>query len=69
VTGTFKHFKPREKALEEVLKRGGKSTSSITSKTTHLLVGENPGSKLDKAKKLGIKIITEEEFIKLIKEN
>jgi len=69
VTGTFKHFKPREKALEEVLKRGGKSTSSITSKTTHLLVGENPGSKIDKAKKLGIKIITEEEFIKLIKEN
>lgn len=66
VTGTFKNFKPREKALEEVIKRGGKTTSTVTSKTTHLLVGENPGSKLEKAKKLNVKIITEDEFIKLL---
>ncbi|GIX42108.1 MAG: DNA ligase [Leptospiraceae bacterium] len=69
VTGTLTHFKPREKALEEVIKRGGKTSSTVTSKTTHLLVGENPGSKLEKAKKLNIKIVTEEEFIKLLNES
>ncbi len=69
ITGTFEHFKPREKALEEIKKRGGQITSSISSKTTHLLVGDNPGSKLEKAKRLNIKIITEEEFLKLINEN
>jgi DNA ligase (NAD+) len=64
VTGTFEHFKPRELAMEEVKKRGGKVTSSVTGKTTHLLVGENPGSKLNKAKQYGTTIVREEEFLK-----
>lgn len=67
VTGTFEHFKPREKAQEEIIKRGGKISTSVTSKTTHLLVGSNPGSKLEKAKKLNIKIVYEKEFLELLK--
>ena len=64
VTGSFEHFKPRELAMEEVKKRGGAVTSSITGKTTHLLAGKNPGSKLEKAVKSGAAVISEEEFLK-----
>lgn len=64
VTGSFDRFKPRELAMEEVKKRGGRVTSSVTGKTTHLLVGENPGGKLTDAKKLGTKIVYEGDFIK-----
>jgi DNA ligase (NAD+) len=63
VTGTFKRFKPRELAMEEVKRRGGKVTSSVTGNTTHLLAGENPGSKLEKARQLGTTIVSEEAFI------
>jgi len=66
VTGTFESFAPREKAMEEVQRRGGRVASSVTSKTTHLLVGANPGSKLEKAEKVGAKIVTEKEFLALI---
>jgi DNA ligase (NAD+) len=66
VTGSFQRFKPRELAMEEVKKRGGKVSASVTSKTTHLLSGENPGSKLDKARELGIKIVEEAEFLRLL---
>ena len=67
VTGSFENFKPRDLAMEEVKKRGGRVSSQVTGKTTHLLVGENPGSKLDKARKLGVKIVTENEFLRLLK--
>ena len=63
VTGSFESFTPREKAMEEVAKRGGKVSASVTAKTTHLLVGENPGSKLEKARNLGTAIVTEKEFL------
>jgi DNA ligase (NAD+) len=66
VTGSFQHFKPRELAMEEVKKRGGKASASVTSKTTHLLAGENPGSKLDKARGLGVRVVSEEEFLGLL---
>lgn len=66
VTGSFEHFKPREEAMEEVKKRGGRVTSSVTGATTHLLVGENPGSKLDKAKEYGTKIVSEDEFLRML---
>jgi DNA ligase (NAD+) len=66
VTGSFERFKPRELAMEEVKKRGGKVSASVTSQTTHLLSGANPGSKLDKARELGIKIVSEEEFLKFL---
>lgn len=64
VTGSFEHFKPRDLAMEEVKKRGGRVTSSVSSKTTHLLAGESGGSKLEKAKKLGIAIVEEADFLK-----
>lgn len=67
VTGSFQHFKPREAAMDEVRKRGARVTDSVTSRTTHLLAGESPGSKLEKARKLGITIVTESEFLRLLK--
>ncbi|MGM0431883.1 MAG: NAD-dependent DNA ligase LigA [Spirochaetota bacterium] len=66
VTGSFEHFKPRTIAEEEITARGGRITSSVTGKTTHLLVGDNPGSKLKKAQELGIKVIDEQEFLRLL---
>jgi DNA ligase (NAD+) len=66
VTGSFEHFSPREKAMEEVVRRGGRAASSVTAKTTHLLVGTSPGSKLAKAQKVGSRIVTEEEFLALL---
>ena len=66
VTGSFKNFKPREKASEIIERFGGEVIGSISSKTTYLLTGEAPGSKLDKAVKLDVKIINENEFIKII---
>ncbi|UCB44921.1 MAG: NAD-dependent DNA ligase LigA [Spirochaetota bacterium] len=68
VTGTFEHFKPRERAMDEVKRCGGRVTSSVTSKTTHLLVGKNPGSKEAKARQFGTNIVYEEEFLKRLEE-
>jgi len=56
----------REEAAELILKNGGKVTSSVSSNTDFILLGENPGSKYDKAVKLGIKIINEEEFLRIL---
>ncbi|MFW6282479.1 MAG: BRCT domain-containing protein, partial [Minisyncoccales bacterium] len=47
-------------------KRGGNPNSSVSSKTDYLVIGENPGSKLNKAEKLGVKIINEKQFLELI---
>ena len=68
VTGSFGKFNPRDKAMELVVFYGGRKTSSITSKTTHLLLGEGAGSKLEKANSLGVKIISEKEFISILKD-
>jgi len=65
LTGTLVKM-TRKDAEEEIISLGGKSTSSISKNTSYLIVGENPGSKFEKAKNLGVKILTEEEFIKLI---
>lgn len=66
ITGSFENFNPRSKAAEEIEMRGGKVSGSVSSKTTHLLAGESAGSKLDKAKKLGVTIIDEASFIKML---
>ena len=66
VTGSFENFKPRESAMEEVKRRGGRVTSGITSKTTHLLAGPGAGSKLDKARALGAQIVEEADFLKML---
>jgi len=57
----------RKQAQEMVETLGGKATNSVSKKTSFVVVGQNPGSKLQKAQKLGIKIITEEEFLNMVK--
>ncbi len=57
---------PRQKAKELAQMAGGKVTGSITGKTTMLVIGENVGSKLGKAKTLGVKIVSENDFIELV---
>jgi len=67
ITGTLKAFS-REEAKKFVESLGGHFTDNLTKKTDYLVVGENPGSKLEKANKYGIKILTEEEFLKMLAE-
>ncbi len=56
----------RDEARGRIKKLGGKVSSSVSKKTDYLVVGSNPGSKLRKAERLGLKTINEEEFLKLI---
>ncbi|MCK4775497.1 MAG: NAD-dependent DNA ligase LigA [Candidatus Krumholzibacteria bacterium] len=64
-TGTLTRM-TREEAQAEVKKRGGKATSLVSKKTTYVVAGEKAGSKLDKAGKLGVEVIDEDTFIKMI---
>jgi DNA ligase (NAD+) len=64
-TGTLKVF-GRDEARNIVESLGGMTTSSVSKKVDFVVVGEDPGSKFDKAKKLGIKTLTEEEFKKIV---
>ena len=66
LTGTLLEFK-RDEASKIIEKEGGKIMSGVSKSTTLVIAGESAGSKLDKAKKLGIKIIDEAEFKSLIK--
>ncbi len=66
ITGSFQHFNPRTKALKEIEKRGGRTVSSVTGKTTHLLSGEGGGSKRAEAERLGVKIVSEDEFLEML---
>ena len=61
LTGSLKKF-TREEAKEKIESLGGKTVDSVSKKTSVVIVGENPGSKYQKAKDLGIEIWTEEEF-------
>ena len=66
-TGTLNKLK-RSEAEEIVEKNGGKIVSSVSSKLNYLVVGEDAGSKLEKAKKINsVKIITEDDFLNIIK--
>ena len=64
VTGTLRSLS-REEAKQLIEENGGKATDSVSKKTDYLVLGENPGSKVDKAKSLGVKIIDEKELRKL----
>ena len=66
LTGTLTEFK-RDEASKIIESLGGEIMSSVSKNTTLVLAGENAGSKLDKAKKLGIKIIDEQMFKMLVK--
>jgi DNA ligase (NAD+) len=65
-TGELEKYS-REEAKRIVESLGAETTDTVSKRVTILVVGKNPGSKLEKAKKLGIKTISEEEFYKLIK--
>ena len=66
LTGSLESM-PREVAKEKIRESGGDVSESVSKETDYVVVGSEPGSKYEKAKKLGIKTISEEEFIKLIK--
>lgn len=66
LTGTLAHFS-REQAGEEIRKRGGTVTNTVSSKTSYVVAGENPGTKIAEAEKKGVKVIDEGEFLQLIK--
>ncbi|MGC9092879.1 MAG: NAD-dependent DNA ligase LigA [Bacteroidota bacterium] len=66
ITGTLSRY-TREEAKQLIEAKGGTVASSISKHTTALIVGESPGSKLDKAKELGVPTMSEEEFEALIK--
>jgi DNA ligase (NAD+) len=64
LTGTLPSM-TREEAAAKIEARGGKTSSSVSKKTDYVLAGAEAGSKLDKAQKLGVKIIDEAEFLKM----
>ena len=66
LTGTLPTYS-RNEAAEIIEKFGGKTSSSVSKKTSYVLAGEEAGSKLQKANDLGIKVINEEEFNEMIK--
>lgn len=67
LTGTLEKYS-RKEAKEIIENLGGRVTGSVSKKTDYVVVGKDPGSKYDKAVELGVKIIDENEFDKLIAE-
>jgi len=68
ITGTLDNY-TRAEITELIKKLGGNVTNSVSRKTDYLICGKEPGSKLQKAKSLGIKIISEKEFEEMIKKS
>lgn len=68
LTGTLETM-GRSKASEIIQSLGGKASGSVSKKTSYVIAGANAGSKLTKAESLGVKIITEQEFLAMVKEN
>ncbi len=67
LTGTLQNM-TRDKASEIIKQMGGKTASSVSKNTSFVVAGENAGSKLDKAQKLGVIILSENEFLEMINE-
>jgi len=65
LTGTLPSLK-REEAAAKIEARGGKVSGSVSKKTDYVVAGEDAGSKLDKARQLGVKVITEAELVSLL---
>ena len=67
LTGTLEKY-TRDEASDIIEKFGGKTSSSVSKKTSYVLAGQEAGSKLIKAQNLGIEIITEQQFEEMVKE-
>jgi DNA ligase (NAD+) len=65
VTGTLENYS-RKEIQDLIVELGGKAAGSVSKNTDYLVCGADPGSKLDKAKELGVKVLNEKEFNKLI---
>ena len=65
LTGTLTKYS-RDEAKEEIQKRGGKVSGSVSKKTDYVVVGAEPGSKVEEATKLGVTILDESAFLKLM---
>jgi DNA ligase (NAD+) len=65
VTGTLKSFS-RQQAEQAIREAGGKASGSVSKKTDFVLAGEDPGSKLEKARQLGVEVIDEEQFVAML---
>ena len=65
VTGSLENFS-RDEAKEAIITRGGKASGSVSKKTDYVVAGESAGSKLDKAEQLGLRILDEEGFVRLL---
>ena len=68
ITGTLPTL-GRKEAAELIEAQGGKASGSVSKKTSMVLAGENAGSKLTKAQELGVQVITEQEFLEMLKSN
>ena len=66
VTGTLESLS-RAEAEALIAKNGGRASSSVSKKTSYLLAGEAAGSKLAKAQELGVQVLSEAEFLELLK--
>jgi DNA ligase (NAD+) len=64
LTGTLSM--PRDEAKDKIRILGGNISESVSAKTSYLVAGENPGSKLEKAQSLGVAVLNEKEFVKLL---
>jgi len=66
LTGTLPHL-TRDEAAEMIVNAGGKVTSAVSKKTDYVVAGADPGSKLDKARELGVQVVDEKEMEELIR--
>jgi len=65
LTGTLSSI-TREEAQEKIRARGGDTSESVSKKTTYVVVGDNPGSKAENARQLGVNVLNEKEFLELL---